>query len=116
MSWTAQTASTNAHLNRRGAYENVSIEMVTDDICQIMLTASLTEARVDSLAWQLAHLVDAVALFAEQEIDNPFNSFVLTFTQAWNMISVRKTARRKESAEIPTLPEFLGGSLDQDRD
>lgn len=112
MSNTVEAARTSIHLNRKGSYESVSIEMVTDDIVQIMLTASLTEARVDNLAWQLAHLVDAVALFAEQEIDNPFMAFVIVFTQAWEMISARKVIRRKESANTSALPELLGGSHD----
>lgn len=114
MSWTVQTGRTKAYLEQTSPYRDCQIEMVTDEIVQIMLTASLTEDTVDNLAWQLAHVIDEVALFADQETGNPFYAFITLFTQAWGMVCARKTVRRKESAGIPTLPVFLDGSLDQD--
>lgn len=110
MSYRVQTGRTNAYLNSRRPFADFQVEMVTDEHVLIMLTAPLTEKSVDSLVWQLAHLVDAVALFAEEKTGNPFRSFTVLFENARFQIGSRRLATRKESAEIPALPDCLGGS------
>lgn len=112
MSERMQTYRTNAYLNSRRPFQNVDVEMVTDEVVQIIITAPLTSKDVDGLAWQLAHLVDVVALFAEDQTGNPFQSFTIVFEAARVQIRARKTRDRKESAELPALPPFLGASVD----
>ena len=108
--WTLQTGRTNARLQSAKAHSNVDIEMVTDDMALVMITVDISGDRVANAAWVFALAVDAFALFLEEEAGAPFRFFTVTFDGAWEMVNARATNRRKKSAELPTLPLFLGGT------
>lgn len=110
-----------SRLNRRRVLEQqgktvefarVDFEMVTDDILQLQIYFDLTEESMVGSAWVMALAVDVVGL-AFDEFDPPsFLAFALSFNQAWNMIQARAPRKRKEAANIRSLPPFLGGSDD----
>jgi hypothetical protein len=93
-----QTGQTAAYLAKLREREDVQLEMVTDDILQVLIHIDVREHRVDNSAWLFVSAIDRAASRVERETGNPFASFVLFFTAAWNMQNARPPARRKKEA------------------
>lgn len=110
-----------ADLNRRRSLENtgkkveyqrVDFEMVTDEICQVLVYVDFSAGGVEAAAWQLAHVIDVVAAQFDRWDHPSFMAFTHSFSAAWDQVRSRPLQKRMKAADLGDLPPFLGGSSD----
>ena len=87
----AVAAQTSFSLETRGAVEDVQVEFVSDDVCQVLINIDTRPHRIDRGPWNIVHAVLLAATMIEAETGEPLRSFLLTFTQAWNHLNSQKT-------------------------